>query len=261
MMPPFDPKFVLDIPYIAAASAYTIVTHPNPPLPDGYTLVGPIVAEPARVLARLAAATTSQQSMVHEMLADSYTFGLVAYNKSANTALVAFRGTENLQDWLADFDAVLINYEPVGNSGLVHMGFQLVYEQVRGTLPPLIAVGCAGCTRILVTGHSLGAALAVLSALDIAKNIPPNIVPELYTFAGPRTGNPTFANIFNGVIGTCYRVVNKLEIVPLDIVPNVPLPPLYQHVGQAENVNGGFTMDEAVAHSLPAYAAGLRKLL
>ncbi|MGH9830636.1 MAG: hypothetical protein ACREDR_46110, partial [Blastocatellia bacterium] len=101
---PFDPQFTLNVMYPAAVAAYAIMDNPNPSLPSGYTLVGPIRADPSRVQAQVAAATPQQQSMVHEMLADSYNFGLVAWNVASSTALVAFRGTQTLVDWLEDFD-------------------------------------------------------------------------------------------------------------------------------------------------------------
>ncbi|MEO7145766.1 MAG: lipase family protein [Bryobacteraceae bacterium] len=257
---PFDVQFALNVMYPAAVAAYAIIDNPNPSMPDGYNLVGPIRADPSRAQADVAAANDQQQSMVHEMLADSYNFGIVAWNAAAGTALVAFRGTQTLADWLDDFDAVALPYKAVPGAGFVHLGFQLVYEHVRGSLPALILNGCPGCKRVLVTGHSLGGALAVLSALDLATNIPPRIVPELYTFAGPRTGAPDFAAAFNAHISTCYRVVNVIELTPLDIVPNVPLPPLYEHVGSSVTVHGGFTLDEKAAHALTSYAIGLRRL-
>ena len=46
---------------------------------------------------------------------------------------------------------------------------------------------CAGCDQLIVTGHSLGAALAVLAAPDIAKNVSVVPEPKLTTFGGPGT--------------------------------------------------------------------------
>jgi len=47
----------------------------------------------------------------------------------------------------------------------------------------------------------------------------------------------------------------------MDVVPQVPLPPLYEHVGEAININGGFRpLDPAYAHALTTYLAGLHKL-
>ena len=49
-------------------------------------------------------------------------------------------------------------------------------------------------TPILITGHSLGGALAVLSALDIKKELMFNETISLYTFGAPRVGNDEFSD-------------------------------------------------------------------
>jgi hypothetical protein len=52
------------------------------------------------------------------------------------------------------------------------------------------------------------------------------------------------------------RVVN-----PSDLVPKVPIPPLYQHIGTEVDVVGTDNQfDFAQQHSLDTYAAGLAKL-
>lgn len=251
----FDPRFVIDVIYPADNSAYMIMTVPAPPLGAGYALVGPIEADPRRAAAAMAAADPKQHRMVSRMLAESSIFGLVAWNEAAKTALVAFRGTVTIWDWIDDLDAIPVDYLAIPGSGHVHMGFQLVYEHVRDSVSRLLAGGCKGARRILVTGHSLGGAVAVLSGFDIGKTA--GVVPELYTLAGPRTGAPDFSGNFDKLIPICYRVVNFM-----DVVPQVPLPPLYKHVGQEVLVHGGFKpLDVTYAHHLTTYLTGLQKLL
>jgi triacylglycerol lipase len=254
---PVDPKFLLDPMCPAAAAAYFIMTNPNPQMPAGFTLAGPIVADPQQAALAIAAAGAAQLQLVHAMMLDSPIFGFVAWNNAASTALVSFRGTQTVKDWLDNLDTTVVPYTPVNGNGLVHMGFQLVYEHIRQKVSQLLVQKCQGAKRILVTGHSLGGALAVLSALDIAKNVPPGVVPELYTFAGPRAGAPDFADRFNALIPICCRVVNFM-----DVVPQVPLPPLFEHVGQELKVDGGFKpLDPVFAHHITTYQAGLQKLV
>ncbi|HZE16282.1 MAG TPA: hypothetical protein VE197_11540 [Mycobacterium sp.] len=120
-----------------------------------------------------------------------------------------------MADWLADFDAVPENYVLVSGFGNVHAGFLEVYATVRNSIAVNLANAIAECDQILVTGHSLGAALAVLAAPDILRNMPPNkIEPRLITFAGPRVGLTDFAAAFDAAIESCFRVVNFLDIVP-----------------------------------------------
>jgi predicted lipase len=251
---PFDPRFMIDVIYPAATSSYLMMTVHAPPLPAGYTLVGAIEADP-RAATTVAALTDAK---LHEiaagMLSESKVFGLVAWNEAAKTALVAFRGTQSIWDWINDLDAIAIAYMAVAGSGHVHMGFQLVYEHVRQSVAKLLAT-CKGVQRILVTGHSLGAAVAILSGFELAKTT--GIATELYTLAGPRTGAPDFSGAYRVVVPICYRVVNFM-----DVVPQVPLPPLYKHAGEEVLVYGGFKpLEVAYAHRLTTYLAGLQKLL
>ena len=48
---------------------------------------------------------------------------------------------------------------------------------------------------------------------------------KAWTFASPRTGDPSFADTYNQVVPNTVRIANRL-----DLVPKLPLPPLYQHV-------------------------------
>src|SRR5579863_5001811 len=103
---PFDPQFAITTLYPAANAAYQIMTVPTPALPPGFALAGKIIANPQQVApAMLAAASPAQHRMLNAMLADSNIFGLVAWNAASKTAIVSFRGTSDIQDWLDDFDA------------------------------------------------------------------------------------------------------------------------------------------------------------
>jgi predicted lipase len=192
------------------------------------------------------------------MYSDSKIFGLVGKNVRERICVVAFRGTKTAKEWLKDFDFVSEPYRYVTGAGDVHKGFQSVYAAVQTSVGANLRAALPGCTRILVTGHSLGSALLVLSALDIATNLSGGIIPELWPFAGPRTGRENFAQYFDRLIPICYRMDNRW-----DIVPHLPLPP-YQHVQIESQVplDGGFTLDLKKAHDLKkSYIPGLQKLI
>ena len=253
-----DVQFLINVMYPAANAAYSIMSVPSPPLalPPGFALVGPISADPLRAAPAMAIAAPSQQHIANAMVAESSIFGLVAWNAVDKTAIVAIRGTKTIWEWIADVDAVPVPYLPDLGAGLVHMGFQVVYEHIRSSIQGLLKTGCAGALRILVTGHSLGGAVAVLCGYDIAKNFGLGVAPELYTFAGPRAGAPDFTASFSKLIPKCTRVVNFM-----DVVPQVPLPPAYEHVGIELLVHGGFRpLDVTYAHHLTTYLNGLQKL-
>ena len=99
--------------------------------------------------------------------------------------------------------------------------------RTRSSRPPRASNSSLPC---LVTGHSLGAALAVLTSPTVDLLTANNDV-RMYNFAGPRVGNPAFAGAYSEFVAQSYRVVNLTDVVPF-------LPPTqifgwdYAHVGE-----------------------------
>ncbi|MDA3660037.1 lipase family protein [Mycobacterium xenopi] len=246
----FDPQFALDVPLPLCLAAYAVEEGGTVILPPGYVQTALIQVDRA-----LATITAERHPTVTRIAVDTNIFGLMGRNAATRTAFVAFRGTDDFDDVLTDLDIIPERYALLSGFGHVHAGFQTVYRLVRGSIAANIAAACVGCDQILVTGHSLGAAMAVLAAPDIFLNMPPNIQPRLITFAGPRPGLCDFAKAFNNVIKSCFRVVNFLDIVPC-------LPPLiYVQVGTQIDVDSGGPIDPISRHSLFAYREGLERLI
>jgi hypothetical protein len=247
----FDPVFARDVVLPLATAAYMVMDGGSATLPAGFTQTALIQADKVAV-----AAMTNPHPAVAAMTKDTNIFGLAGRNAGTRTAFISFRGTQDLADWLQDLDAVPENYAPLVGFGQVHTGFQDVYETVRGSIVANLSTATTGCDQILITGHSLGAAVAVLAAPDVFRNMPPNTIePRLITFAGPRVGLLDFATSFNSDIESCFRVVNFLDIVPL--VPPAP----YVHVGAEIAVDSRGPIDVITRHSLAAYSAGLSALI
>lgn len=80
---------------------------------------------------------------------------------------------------------------------------------------------------LLVTGHSLGGALALLAALDI-RALFPSVKVALYTYGQPRVGNLEFSNYADQLLPISYKRVVHYD----DMVAHVP-PRIsgYQHAG------------------------------
>ena len=258
-MSSFDPQFALDVLLPLAEAAY-VADEDQLSLPQGFSVVGQIRLDKAKMTAMVAQAAPSphQATLLAQLQASSNAFGWVVQNTTTQTVAVTFRGTSDLDDWLRDFDFLAVPYTPVAKYGLVHQGFQSVYVSLASSVQSLLQQVRAECKRLIVTGHSLGAALSELAAPDLLHNANISVAPEVYNFAGPRVGQVDFANIFDVQIDVCFRVVNMWDIVP-------SLPPslaLYEHVGLAVKLDGGFTLDELVAHSLEkSYAPGLQKFI
>lgn len=88
--------------------------------------------------------------------------------------------------------------------------------------------------ELYVTGHSLGAAMAMLYASQTT-----NPVTALYTYGQPRVGNEEFCKFAEGKLqGKYYRIVNKPDIVtdvPPPFVPDFP----YRHIGEEISLHKG----------------------
>ena len=243
----FDPVFARDVALPLAQAAYTVMDGGPATLPAGYTQTSLIHAD-----AVVLAAMMDPHPAVAAMTKDTNIFGLMGHNAASRTAFVSFRGTSDVAEWVADIDAIPDDYRPISGFGQVHSGFQDVYQLVRANIAANLAATTAGCDQILITGHSLGAALAVLAAPDVAQTMPPNTIePRLLTFAGPKAGLSDFAGKFNALIESCYRAVNFLDIVPY--LPPAP----YVHVGAQITVDSGGAVQIGWRHSLAAYQKGL----
>jgi predicted lipase len=265
-MADFDPNFEINTTYVLAQAAYDVANGLPPKLPDGFTRGANITADMDKVAAHISTGTTGEQALFRGMLLESLNpdiFGFIA--ASPDTVAVCFRGTETPEEWLKDFDFLHVPYESVAGFGNVHRGFQLMYDTVRDSVRAGLEGGAARL-RTLIVGHSLGGALSILCAPDLAINDSSGAAPEVHTFACPRVAGPddpdifksTFASKFDATIPTCIRIVNRWDIVP-HLPPSVTA---YRHVGTGVEVDGGFTLDLARAHSLQlSYLPGLQKLL
>ncbi len=173
--------------------------------------------------------TTSQARTSVEELAKVY-FGFAL--TSATNNIIALRGTQTVYEWVTDLAGFQINYDPSNDKyGKVHVGFYTIYEELAEQIRRA-ASKFSTLVPCYVTGHSLGSALAVLAATDIAMHV--NGLKEqlqMYSYAGPRVGDPVFASFYNGLIPNSYRVVNLADVAPI-LPPTKILKYTYQHVGQ-----------------------------
>ena len=164
-------------------------------------------------------------------------FGFII--KSSDNIVVAFRGTQSEIDWLANADAYQTRYSFAPGSGKIHRGFLDIYKSCREQIITTL-LSLPASSNIYITGHSLGAALAVINALDIAANT--CFKPVMYNFACPRIGNPIFAFKYNRLVTNSIRIVNEHDLVP-KLPPVIILAPMpcrilvYQHVKEIYKIS------------------------
>lgn len=157
---------------------------------------------------------------------------------------VSFRGTETVQ-WkdlimdvllmLADLDKDIVSgleaqgIAKPGQSFKVHRGFSIAYDAVKDAVVDVVdsITGGSSDWKVYLTGHSLGGALATLSALHMASKEYLRGRVEMYNFGSPRVGNTAFAALYNLAVPNAWRLRNTN-----DLVAGIPLLLGYNHVGE-----------------------------
>ncbi|EHA8591179.1 Phospholipase A(1) DAD1, chloroplastic [Cocos nucifera] len=158
--------------------------------------------------------------------------------------VIALRGTATCLEWAENFRAGLVpigdgndndekNENSASKSPKVECGFWSLYKTAGDRVPSLSAAVVEEVRRLVnqykgeelsitVTGHSLGAALAVLVADELSASISDAPPIAVFSFGGPRVGNRAFADQVEGRGVKVLRVVNAHDVVtrvPLGVAP------------------------------------------
>ncbi len=231
----FDVDFAHDVLLPLNTTAYQLSWGQGLRFPAGWQQTGVVTVDQSTI------DRESASGLAKIVVTEDCDWGVVA--RKNDISVIAIRGTDTQHQWLEDFRAIA---QPVPHElWWIHRGFDDVWNSIATSLQKAWDTASSANARVYITGHSLGAALALIMGVHHPEAL-------TWTFAGPAVfspvkGLPPSANI--------VRVVN-----PSDLVPKVPLPPLYQHIGQAIDVVGApDPLDFALQHSLDTYAAGLAK--
>ncbi|XP_022730803.1 phospholipase A1-Igamma3, chloroplastic-like [Durio zibethinus] len=212
--------------------------------------------------------------------------------------VISWRGTVTYLEWIYDLKDILHQSNFTKNPSIkMELGFYDLYtkkedtcnycsfsarEQVLAEIKRLLEYYDGEEISITITGHSLGAALAIITAYDVAE-LGLNLVNEgglsdkipitVYSFAGPRVGNLKFKERCDELGVKVLRVVNVHDKVPTvpGIFANeklqfqkyleeaVSFPWSYAHVGvelALDHTHSPFlkpTNDLSCAHNLEAH--------
>lgn len=144
-------------------------------------------------------------------------YGFLLTSPSAH--LMIFRGTQRQAEWIKNVLAFQDDYldpntqTPIGQ---VHFGFHDFYNTYFAPLVKDAVKSLDPSKPLLVSGHSLGASLAALAAMDLALNLPAlRSSLRVYTYGGPRLGNRAFVEAHSRLIPNHYRVVNLADVFPM----------------------------------------------
>ena len=166
--------------------------------------------------------------------------------------VVAFAGTDpiHLANWVSDFD---IRQTDGGAAAGFTVALRAVEQDILSSLP--------NGRPVMVTGHSLGGALAVLFAQRLETM--GRDVTAVYTYGAPRPGRRDFSEPYNNsdLGARTFRCVHGDDIVPT-VAPSEPLG--FRHVGRFVHAptGGKFIGPEGEAGvDLPAFAKGIAEEL
>jgi len=140
---------------------------------------------------------------------------VAGYDAGANSIITSFRGSDNIMNWLEDADVIKTSYNQPGCSNCyVHKGFKTSYDSLKTDLNSYVSTlhSKYSTATVVVTGHSLGAAEAMLAAVDQQQS---GLKVNYYSYGCPRVGDTSFAKFYNGLItSTNLRAVYRNDPVP-----------------------------------------------
>lgn len=143
---------------------------------------------------------------VHFLNDDNDTQAFMTHNDKV--VVLSLRGTAGGTDTLRDLDARQVPHE--SGAGEAHRGFYLAYESAKKFVTRYLREFHTNQT-LLVCGHSLGGAIALLLAEWLNRSYPDaNVI--LYTFGAPRAANSGFVKAAAGL--THHRLVNHNDPIP-----------------------------------------------
>ena len=161
-------------------------------------------------------------------------FGYFFYATALNVALLIFSGTFFDDEWAKDLEMKQITanklngYKP---GVLIHEGFYTIYTTLQDQILNATNKYMNKDTKLFISGHSLGAALATIAAFDLHLK-----KPLIYSFASPRVFNINGVQIFNQNVLQSKRIYNTEDIfttIPIPVNSSID----YDHV----NSGVGFT--------------------
>ncbi|KAJ7628922.1 alpha/beta-hydrolase [Roridomyces roridus] len=150
-------------------------------------------------------------------------FYYIAYDAQDQSVVVAHEGTDpdNILSLLNDAEFLLEDIDTTrfpqaaGKGIQVHSGFQSTFERTADGILSGVQAALAqnGANKVLVTGHSLGAALATMTGAMIKAAVPPSVDVVITTFGLPRGGNQAWANFLDSNAPVTF-VTNQNDPVP-----------------------------------------------
>jgi len=153
---------------------------------------------------------------------------------SSDTLYIVWRGSSSPKDFLKDAQVKKVNFVEPGEK--VHNGFYTAFESVKedlySSINYIISNKLDKIKSVVICGHSLGAALTVISSYMICKDFPQiaHLVKNV-TIGCPRVGNSIFKDNYNKLVTKSIRIVNDKDLVTR--IPKIG----YTHINEGITLN------------------------
>lgn len=134
--------------------------------------------------------------------------GYIAIDKTNGIIVLAFRGTRSLKNWFENVKAWRSASDLCGECH-IHAGFWEQWTSIRHMIMPNVDKAIAENPeyRFIVTGHSLGGALATIAAADFRHSSDWFLMnTELFSYGSPRIGDFLAVRFLSEQSKKSYRV-------------------------------------------------------
>lgn len=145
----------------------------------------------------------------HRFFSNGEFAGYGAFSGDNQTVLLAFHGTSSVADVMEDLEAAQVPF-PGSSTARVFDGLYTRTAELQKDVMSWFDTLKEPKPRMLITGHSSGAAVAVYLGARLES---PTTV---YTFGCPKLGNHAFQRLIDEKQPTLshYRVVNAADVIP-----------------------------------------------
>jgi predicted lipase len=137
---------------------------------------------------------------------------------ATGNVVISFRGSDNLENWIKDLDFPKKTAYPKCTDCEIHGGFLDAWTEVQDEVLQAVEtlLNVMPDAKVFVTGHSMGAAMAVLCAAELGASSHSlgKKIEAVYTFGQPRVGNQAFHDFYATGEHVSWRVTHYRDIVP-----------------------------------------------
>ncbi|KAI9815730.1 MAG: hypothetical protein M1827_002126 [Pycnora praestabilis] len=140
--------------------------------------------------------------------------GFIAVDDSNKLIVLAIRGSQSFQNWVDDMAMMLLPVPWICPGCEVHAGWWGAWSDMRESTKKALKKAEAENPgyKVVVTGHSLGGAVATLAAMDLRKNGFPKA--DVFTFGSPRVANEKMSAFISSQAGGTHRITHTNDLVP-----------------------------------------------